>query len=42
MPLGSPYIAIEILTLTPNNFEQETQHPLTGQQAANFRLLASQ
>jgi len=25
-----------------HNFEQEGQHPLTGQRAANFRLLANQ
>jgi len=24
------------------NFQQEGQHPLTGQRAANFRLLANQ
>ena len=27
---------------TPNNQEQEGQHPLTGQRAAKFRLLANQ
>jgi len=32
----------QLIFTTVNKFEQEGQHPLTGERAANFRLLANQ
>jgi len=36
------YESVEILSTAAQLNEQEGQHPVTGQRAANFRLLASQ
>jgi len=33
---------IDVKKVVPNKAEQEGQHLLTGQRAANFRLLANQ
>jgi len=35
-------MSVEMLSTAPQVYEQEGQHPLTGQRAANFGLLANQ
>jgi len=35
-------MSVEILSTAAQLYEQEGQHPLTAQRAANFRLLTNQ